>query len=128
MDSKKLGKYGEDIACFYLKKKGCKILDRNYSKKWAGGPEMGEIDIVARREGIVSFIEVKTSVFNPADKFSPEDRVDFRKQKQIIKLAQIWMEEKEIPLDSKWQVDIISVMADFSSQKAKIRHFKNINI
>jgi len=38
----KIGNLGEDIACRFLKKKGFKIVDRNYRKKW------GEIDIIAQ--------------------------------------------------------------------------------
>ena len=38
---KKIGALGENMACRFLVKRGFKVLDRNYSKKW------GEIDIVA---------------------------------------------------------------------------------
>lgn len=127
MDAKAAGQLGEETACFYLKRKGYKILDRNYFKELSA-VQKGEIDIVAKKDGIFSFIEVKTSI-SPFGKlradFFPEDRVDFQKQKQLVKLAQIWLSEKKIPLDSPWQIDVIAITADLKSQKAKIRHFQN---
>ncbi len=123
MDSKKLGSFGENIACYYLGRKGYKILDRNYSRKWIQGPQKGEIDIVAEKDKVISFVEVKTSAFSGG--FLPEDRVDFQKQKQLIKIAQDWFSEKKIPLESKWQIDVISVKVDLNTKKAKIRHLKN---
>src|SRR3990167_5197902 len=53
-EKQKIGKIGEDCACQYLEKNGYKVIERNYLKKW------GEIDIVARREKKLYFVEVKT--------------------------------------------------------------------
>ena len=53
--SRKFGDLGEDFAEMFLVKHSYRILDRNYRKKF------GEIDIVASRDNVVSFIEVKTS-------------------------------------------------------------------
>lgn len=52
MKTKELGIFGENIALNYLKKKGYRILDRNYFKKWASGPFKGEIDIIAQKHKI----------------------------------------------------------------------------
>ena len=59
---RKIGDYGEGLACKFLRKKGLKIKNRNYLKKW------GEIDIVAikkkrflsRQIEKLHFVEVKT--------------------------------------------------------------------
>ena len=51
---KRLGVVGEDYACLYLQKLGYKIIDRNVRFKF------GEIDIVAKDEKHICFIEVKT--------------------------------------------------------------------
>ena len=48
------GKAGEDLAVRYLKKKGYKVLERNYTCP------VGEIDIVARDGKTIVFVEVKT--------------------------------------------------------------------
>jgi len=127
MDSKKLGILGERVAKKYLLGKGYKILDRNYYKKLSNVSK-GEIDIVARKDKTISFIEVKTAIAVPEgtqEDFFPEDRFNFKKQKQLIKLSQIWLAEKKIPLDSRWQIDVIGVLIDINSKKAKIRYFEN---
>ena len=129
MYSKKLGILGEKIVAKYLKRKGYQILDRNFSDKFVSGPQRGEIDIVARKAAIMSFVEVKTLTENGRERFSvisPEEKVDFRKQKKIIKIAESWLMEKKIPLDSKWQIDVISVRINLENRKAKILHFKNV--
>jgi len=133
MDSKKLGNFGERIACYYLENKGYKILDRNYSRKWLSGPQKGEIDIVVEKDKVISFVEVKTlqqvqgkqKIPALGGDFLLEDKVNFQKQNQLKKIAQDWLSEKKISLESKWQIDVISIRVNLASKKAKIRHFKN---
>jgi putative endonuclease len=124
-DSKQLGDLGEKIASKYLEDKGYQILDRNYSPRFVSGPLRYEIDLIAERENTISFIEVKTLKDNFGKGFSPEQKVNFAKQKKILKAAENWLIEKKFPLDSKQQIDIISIEIDSNSKKAKIRHFKN---
>ena len=49
-----LGKLGEDLACAALCRLGYEILARRYRTRF------GEIDIVARQDGVTVFVEVKT--------------------------------------------------------------------
>jgi len=124
-ESRKLGNFGEKIACKHLENKGYKILGRNYSKI-LDCKLRGEIDIIAEKDKIVRFIEVKSQKTpGRAGSFLPEDRVDSRKKKQLLKLAQFWLAENNFPCDSGWQIDVISVKIDFENKKAKIRHFEN---
>lgn len=129
MNSKQLGILGEKIAENYLKKKGYRILDKNYSPKFISGPIRGEIDIIAKKSDLISFIEVKTLLLGIRPEsdplISPEQKVDYLKQRKLIKMAENWLMEKKIPLDSKWQIDVISIKINSDSKKAKIRHFKN---
>jgi len=128
MNKKQLGALGERTAENYLKKKGYKILERNYTERLISGPPRGEIDIIARKSGIIDFVEVKTLAKDDGERFpiiSPEEKVNFQKQKKIIKTAERWLMEKKIPLDSKWQIDVIGIEIDLSLKKAKIRHFPN---
>jgi len=119
---KKLGQFGERIAEDFLKRKGYKILDRNFFVRSAFGPKTGEIDIVAKKDDAISFVEVKTVL---ASSVSPEQKVNFQKQRKLIKMAQIWLMKNKIPLNKKWQIDIIAIKIDLNIKKAKIRHFKN---
>ena len=55
-DKKMLGSRGEDMACSFLKDKGCKILKRNERNR------LGEMDIIAReRKGTLVFVERRRS-------------------------------------------------------------------
>jgi len=58
MSSKQLGILGEQIAENYLKNKGYQILGKNYSFRIPGNPQKGEIDIMVKKNDIISFIEV----------------------------------------------------------------------
>ena len=118
----KLGQFGERIAEDFLKRKGYKILDRNFFVRSAFGPKTGEIDIVAKKDDAISFVEVKTVL---ASSVSPEQKVNFQKQRKLIKTAQSWLMKNKIPLNKKWQIDIIAIKIDLNIKKAKIRHFKN---
>jgi len=132
MDTKKLGDFGEEVACRYLEKKGYKILDRNFVKNW-DYRKKGEIDIIVKKGDIISFVEVKTAAFSggflvrgrASDGFFPEDRVDFKKQRKLRQLAEKWLVKNKLALDSKWQIDVVSIKIDFDSKKAKIRHLEN---
>ena len=130
MDKKRVGNLGERIAVSYLIKKGYKILDKNYSPNFISGPQRGEIDIVAKKGDIISFVEVKA--LTKADRgrasvIAPEDKVDFSKQRKIIKTAESWLMEKKIPFDSKWQVDVLSIKINLAAKRAKINYFFNVS-
>jgi putative endonuclease len=79
LQKKELGAKGEEIAVRYLKKRGYRILERNYRIK------LGEIDIIAEQGADLVFIEVKTR----ADTLfgSPFDSVTVHKQQQLAKVA-----------------------------------------
>lgn len=123
MSSKQLGILGEQIAEDYLKNKGYQILDKNYSFRISGNPQKGEIDIVAKKSDIISFIEVKTLRGRVA-LINPEEKVDFGKQRKLVKTAESWLMKKKIPLNIKWQIDVIAIELN-SNKKAKINHFEN---
>ena len=125
MDSKKVGSFGERIAENYLKNKGYQILDRNYFFRIPGNPKSGEIDIIAQKNGIINFIEVKTLKEERGRtlSISPEEKVDFGKQRKLRKTAESWLMKKRIPLNTKWQIDVISIRV--TKGKAKIWHFEN---
>jgi len=124
MTTREIGNFGERVAVKYLKDKGYQILDKNYSFRIPGNPQKGEIDIVAKKFDTISFVEVKTlSGGGHPSAISPEEKINFGKRKKIIKTAESWLMAKKIPLNTQWQIDVISVMID--KGKAKIWHFEN---
>lgn len=79
MNNKRLGKYGEDLAQDYLRHQGYKILRRNFRKPY------GEIDIIARHNDYLVFVEVKTR--SSLDYGRPSEAVNYKKRRTYSKLA-----------------------------------------
>ena len=74
-----LGRAGEEKAAEFLKKKGYKILTKNYKT------HIGEIDIIAEDSGTVVFVEVKTRI---DDAFgAPSEAVTEKKIRKYEKVA-----------------------------------------
>jgi putative endonuclease len=116
------GKTGEEIAVKFLKEKGYQILDRNYRFQIPGDLQRGEIDIVAKKGDTICFVEVKT-LKDPKIEIFPEEKVNFSKTKKLILTAESWLIKNKIPLNSKWQIDVISVL--IKGKEKKISHFEN---
>jgi len=101
MQKKELGKKGEEIALRFLKKKGYRIIEKNYVCK------MGEMDIVAREKDTLVFVEVKTRTsthFGP-----PQLAVNFSKQRQLSKVALNYLKEKHLG-DVKARFDVVAIL------------------
>jgi putative endonuclease len=122
MPTKIVGNLGEDIAVKFLEQKGYKILARNY-KFAVLGPQKGEVDIIAKKDDVICFVEVKTLTSDKS--FSPEAKVDFIKMRKIAKTAQSWMMKNKIGFDSPWRIDVVAVVIDGKTQKAQVRHLEN---
>lgn len=122
MEKKQIGKFGEKIAENYLREKGYKILDRNYKFQIPGDLQRGEIDIVAKKGDTICFFEVKT-LKNPRVEIFPEDKINFSKKKKLICAAENWLIKNKISLNSKWQIDVVSII--LKEGKIKISHFEN---
>lgn len=77
-----VGRRGEEAAAAYLRENGYTIVTRNF--RAAGG----EIDIIARVEDILCFVEVKTRA--SAAFGAPEEFVDRHKQAGMVRAAKIY--------------------------------------
>lgn len=109
-----LGRKGEDLAVSYLKNQKYEILERN----WRSGK--AEIDIIAKYDDILIFIEVKaksSSYYGP-----PELAVDDKKELLIFSAANRYMEQSQY--DWAIRFDIISILF-LENGAAEIDHFKD---
>jgi putative endonuclease len=91
-----LGRWGEKIALDFLKDQGMKILEKNFRCS------AGEIDIIARSGRHIVFVEVKTRSSNLFG--TPQEAVNQRKQQQIIRVAQWYLEQKPLNLQPRFDV------------------------
>ncbi len=113
------GQCGEDIAADYLRKKGYKIIERNYKNK------IGEIDIIARFKDDLIFAEVKT---RSSDKFgTPAEAVTYYKKQKIVNCAKVYIMKH--PTDLNIRFDVVEVYGtsngtDFAFDK--LNHYEYV--
>ena len=115
LDSEKLGKLGEDLACKLVRDKGYEIIERNYSYK------KGEIDIIAKDKEYLVFIEVKTR--KNLEYGDPEYGVTKNKIKQVQKIATAYLYEKEIN-DVDIRFDVVAILIEGNNNPI-INHIEN---
>lgn len=121
-----IGRLGEDIAVGYLERRGFAILARNYRKKW------GELDIVARRAGVVHFVEVKAGSWHrtkwPKEGdpiYRPEDHMHGEKCARMARAVQTYVAEHGLE-NTAWTADLLVVLINTEIQKARVRVVPNI--
>lgn len=130
-EKRNIGDIGEDIIVKQFVKHGYKIFDRNYSRKW------GEIDIIAKKDKVLHFVEVKT-VTREINKigsrgvsyetFSPEDHVNHAKKQRLARIVQTYLSENNVSSETLHQVDVAVVFLDFNKRKARINMIENIEL
>ena len=126
-DTQKTGEIGENIAVKFLVKHGFTILDRNYTKKW------GEIDIVAKKENKLYFIEVKSVsretlqdvTRGTLDQYNPEDNMHPWKLKRLARTIQTYLLHGNLD-EADWQVDLLVVFLSLKDKSAKIKVVSDI--
>ena len=84
----------------YLLENEYQILERNFRNR------SGEIDLIAKKEGQIHFIEVKYRT--TIDFGSPLEAVDFRKQNQIRKVAMYYLMKNKLSEWTPCQFDVIA--------------------
>ena len=106
------GAQGESIAVDCLRAKGYVILDRN----WRSGHK--EIDIVARHNDTIVFVEVKAR----ANAFygNPEDAVTRREMHMLVLAADAYLRCHAIDLDVRF--DVVTITG--TVQRPYIKHYE----
>ncbi len=102
------GKRGEILGACWLSVNGYQIMFKN----WRYGH--GEIDIIARKNGVIHFIEVKTCL----DTYFgyPEERVNRRKRNSMMRSAEAFMTGS--PFELQIQFDVMSILI----QKSEVQY------
>ena len=108
-EKRRLGFWGESKAVRYLKKKGYKILERNYRCPF------GEIDIIAEKDDVVVFCEVKTRT--SVNYGLPNQAVDRERKRRYVNSAKFYFMKKEKTCTVRF--DVIEIL------NGKINHIEN---
>jgi putative endonuclease len=109
---------GETFATVHLQRLGYTIVARNHRTRY------GELDIVARHEQTLVFVEVKTRRWRPG--VSPWDSLDARKQAQVRRMARAYLADDtgERPRGCMLRFDAIGVVIDPRGRLVSLDHLE----
>ena len=115
-ESRRLGRWGEDLAAKFLVGKGYRVLDRNWKCRF------GELDMVSEGEWYLCFVEVKLRL---TQRFGTgAEQVDQRKREKLRITAELYLQERPAVLQPRF--DVIEVLAPngLGTKNPKIRHIE----
>lgn len=119
MKTRQIGKIGEEKAAQYLRKKGFKIIEKNFSIRF------GEIDIIAQKNGILVFVEVKTSLGE--SKGRPEWQIKKSKVNQVRRMAQYYLTTSDV-LYTSLRIDILCIDLNSQYKVKDLRHYQAVGM
>lgn len=103
-NKRQVGSHNEELAIKYLEKNGYMVLSKNFYCK------TGEIDIIAKEESYLVFIEVK---YRTNDKYGlPADAVNLNKMRKISRTAMFYMLKNNISIDTPIRFDVVVLLKD----------------
>lgn len=121
-----IGKIGENITDTFLSNNGFVIIERNYRTRY------GEIDIIARKDNVLRFIEVKSvkvrdilHVDNLAVK--PEDNLTHDKWSKLTISIEIYLRHKNVTNQVDYQIDLACVYIDTETRQGRVRLLENVH-
>ena len=97
------GAQSEDLAVWYLKKNGYKILEQNFRTR------LGEIDIIAKEKKTIVFVEVKSR--RSIRYGSPKWSVTHQKQRKISMVALQYL-KKTRQTDAAARFDVVAAISN----------------
>lgn len=116
MGTRELGRFGEERAARYLRLRGYRIVETNYSSR------LGEIDLIARRGKYLVFVEVKLR--KSADFAAAREFVTAAKQQRIRSTAALYLAQNETELQPRF--DVIEIYApNGASGRVTINHIED---
>jgi putative endonuclease len=107
----KFGEKGEALAVHRLKKAGYKIIETNYRTR------LGEIDIVAKENDTIVFVEVKSR--RSVHFGNPKQAVTLQKQKKISMVALYYLKTTGQSA-AKARFDVVTVIANRDKPQVEI--------
>ncbi len=116
MKRRETGALGEKIASEFLGENGYEIIETNYRCS------EGEVDIIARQQDTLVFIEVRT---RRSQSFgSPEESITLAKKERLRTLAERYgQEHQSLPLN--WRIDVVAIQMDKGNKIKRIEIIEN---
>ena len=121
-----IGKIGENIAKTFLMKQGFNVIEQNYRIL------QGEIDIIAEKDNILRFIEVKSIKVRDCIKtdnliIRPEDNLTFSKWSKILIAIEVYLKHKNVSYETKYQIDLACVYIDTELRQGRVKLLQNVH-
>jgi len=101
------GQYTESLACEFLKKKGLKLVEKNFNSR------LGEIDLIMKSNDTLVFVEVRYRKNN--DFGSAAESVTANKQKKLIRTASLYLQQHAKLLKQPARFDVVSITGAIES-------------
>lgn len=123
----KVGEIGEELAVKLLKKKGYKIIKKNYRTKYAEidiicKPKNNFLDVMRNISKPLVFLEVRTKT---GEKFGrPEETINKKKLWKLKQNAKAFVTFNNY--EGQYRVDAICIVLDVNKNLKRINHYKNI--
>jgi len=116
MKRRETGMLGENIACDFLGKNGYHIIEKNY--RCPGG----EIDIIARQEDTLVFVEVRTKTSRRFG--TPEESITPTKMERLRTVAAHYGQNRS-NLPASWRIDVVAIQMDSRGKVSRIEIIEN---
>ena len=94
------GHRAEHLAALALWLKGYRILARRFKTP------VGEVDLIVRKEDVISFVEVKARATEQA----ALDSISFSSQKRISAAGDWWLSQQKDFAELSWRYDVVAVL------------------
>jgi len=108
------GELGERIAERWLRRQGWRVVQRRFRNGHR------DIDLVAERDGVVAFVEVKA---RRGDRFGdPVEAVNWKKQRELGRSARVWI-DRHGRAPEAYRFDVIGILV--AGERVRIRHIEN---
>lgn len=112
MNRREIGNAGENAVCAFLVNNGYAVLERNYTVRG------GEIDIIAEKNGVIAFVEVKLRKQGAA--VSGEESITPAKKRCLITAAERYMLTLEEEKSARFDVAVVEQM---NNGKQKLNYY-----
>lgn len=121
-----IGKIGEKITKAFLMKHGFSVLESNYRTRY------GEIDIIAKKDNRLRFVEVKSVKVRNFDHLDtlhvkPEDNLTKEKWRKLVTSVKLYLRNRGITEGARWQMDLACVYINPETREGKVLLMENIH-
>mgnify|MGYP004728053301 FL=1 len=117
MSTKQDGDWGEALVAEYLEARGCRIVEKEWRCRF------GEIDLIAEKDGVLLFVEVKLRTNLQYGAPREYDRV--KKQEKLRAAALLYLSECELDVPARFDVAEVYTDVHRSAGKTRIAYIEN---